>query len=143
MGFPEPFFSTRRSWRRGYLLGRLPFSCGVSTHEQTMLFMSMGNLESATRLDCESLNCESGANEVRADSLLELLYCKITVWSTIFRNLTQPKCTPRVTQIPNGDGARCGGDKVHAQMCFSAEEGTCGAVGNVSPSIFKEVRPTD
>lgn len=42
----------------------------------------MGNLESAVRNDCELLNCESGANEVHADPLLELLYWKITVWST-------------------------------------------------------------
>lgn len=42
----------------------------------------MGNLESAARNDCELLNCESGANEVHADPPLELLYWKITVWST-------------------------------------------------------------
>lgn len=48
----------------GYLLGSLPFSCGVSTHEQTMLFMSMGNLESAACKNCELFNCESGANVV-------------------------------------------------------------------------------
>lgn len=42
----------------------------------------MGNLESAVRNDCELLNCESGANEVHADPLLELLYWKITVWNT-------------------------------------------------------------
>lgn len=48
----------------GYLLGSLPFSCGVSTHEQTMLFMSMGNLQSAARNNCKLFNCESEANAV-------------------------------------------------------------------------------
>lgn len=42
----------------------------------------MGNLQSAARLDCQPLNCENGANKVRSDPLPELLYCKITFWST-------------------------------------------------------------
>lgn len=66
----------------GCILGRLPFSCKVSTHEQTMFFMSMGNLQSAARLDCQPLNCENGANKVCSDPLPELLYCKIIFWST-------------------------------------------------------------
>lgn len=44
--------------------------------------MSMGNLESVARLDCQSLNCKNGVNKVRLDPLPEILYCKITVWST-------------------------------------------------------------
>lgn len=65
----------------GYLLGSLPFSCGVSTHEQTMLFMSMGNLQSAARTtaSCSSVKVE---RMQYADLLLELLYCKISVWGT-------------------------------------------------------------
>lgn len=57
----------------GRILGRLPFSCKVSTHEQTMFFMSMGNLESAAHLHCLSLNCENGENKLCLEALPELL----------------------------------------------------------------------
>lgn len=81
-GFSGAVFQHIKELETGCVLGRLPFSCKVSTHEQTMFFMSMGNLESVARLDCQSLNCKNGVNKVRLDPLPEILYCKITVWST-------------------------------------------------------------
>lgn len=80
VGF-EAFISAYTEQETGYSLGKLPFSCRGSTHEQTMLFMSMGNLEFAVCLNCKLLNCVSGAHEVHMDSLLEPLYCEITVLS--------------------------------------------------------------
>lgn len=89
----------------GCILGRLPFSCKVSTHEQTMFFMSMGNLQSAARLDCQPLNCENGANKVCSDLLPELLYCKITFWSTysaLFGKFDTTKMHPFIHQNTTG-----------------------------------------
>lgn len=81
-GFSGAVFQHIKELETGCVLGRLPFSCKVSTHEQTMFFMSMGNLESVARLHCQSLNCKNRVNKVRLDPLPEILYCKITVCST-------------------------------------------------------------
>lgn len=81
VGFGACFFCCSIHSETGCSLGKLPFFSRGSTHEQTMLFMSMGNLEFAVYLNCKLLNCVSGPHEVHMDSLPEPLYCEITVLS--------------------------------------------------------------